>query len=187
MDAIQNPQTKTTPQIPQISVMSPQARTPDGPTHTRQRSRDTGFPEPFDNDRNTTLPHPEADLSPNACISQDDIAVDAVVKHRRRPFANKHRRTVSHGYISPTAEAIQSTMALSMLDTSAVNYSNYNPSERTNDRPNTPSTWSVRLSKDALDSANGSNPDKDTPPSSPDATTPSGGRGKRFFERFKRT
>jgi hypothetical protein len=185
MDAPQDPQTKTTPRIPQISIMSPQTGALDGPTHTRQKSRDTGFPEPFDNDRNTTLPHPDADLSPNASISQDDIAVDTVVKHRRRPF-NRHRRTVSHGYISPTTEAIQSTLALSMLDTSAGNYSNYNPSERTNERPNTPSTWSARLSKDALDSANGSNPDKDTPPSSPEASTPSGGRGKRFFDRFKK-
>jgi len=37
------------------------------------RERDTGFPEAFCGSRNTTLPHPEANLSPDACITEDDV------------------------------------------------------------------------------------------------------------------
>ncbi|KAK4089238.1 hypothetical protein Purlil1_6227 [Purpureocillium lilacinum] len=62
------------------------------------RLRDTGFPEPFNKDRNTTLPHPEADLSPNASISQGDVAVGDFAPHSR-PFLSKRKRIISHGIV----------------------------------------------------------------------------------------
>lgn len=86
---------------------------------SRPRTRDTGFPEPFCGseshhasksvskalthglDRNTTLPHPDADTSPNACISQDDISVTRVLTRQRRSFLAKHKRITSHGIITP--------------------------------------------------------------------------------------
>ncbi|KAL2262281.1 hypothetical protein VTK26DRAFT_1873 [Humicola hyalothermophila] len=47
------------------------------------RNRDTGFPEGFCGTRNTTLPHPEANLSPNACITEDDVSpLRALTRHR---------------------------------------------------------------------------------------------------------
>lgn len=88
-------------------------------TSTSSRRRDTGFPESFCGreypcfqcggftklteipGRNTTLPHPEADTSPNACISQEDIAVSRALTRHRRSFLAKHKRTVSHGLLTP--------------------------------------------------------------------------------------
>lgn len=73
---------------------------PESSTSSRPRSRDTGFPEPFCGNRNTTLPHPDANLSPGASISADDIAEHRVVARQRR-FLDKHKRTLSHGKITP--------------------------------------------------------------------------------------
>ncbi|KAM0333177.1 hypothetical protein ACHAQA_001837 [Verticillium albo-atrum] len=67
------------------------------------RQHDTGFPEPFNGISNTTLPHPEADLSPGAVISQDDFTTGKVGK--RRSLRHKHKRTISHGRITPQMEA----------------------------------------------------------------------------------
>ncbi|KAL5322191.1 hypothetical protein ACEPPN_010161 [Leptodophora sp. 'Broadleaf-Isolate-01'] len=50
--------------------------------------KDTGFPEPLSEDRNTTLPHPEADTSPNATIEAPDI--DMTRTHSRRSFLSRH-------------------------------------------------------------------------------------------------
>ncbi|PBP16876.1 hypothetical protein BUE80_DR012392 [Diplocarpon rosae] len=50
----------------------------------------TGFPEPLSADRNTTLPHPDADTSPNATIEAREG--DFIKAHSRRSFlALKHR------------------------------------------------------------------------------------------------
>ncbi|KAB5539465.1 hypothetical protein GE09DRAFT_1226277 [Coniochaeta sp. 2T2.1] len=81
---------------------------PPSPSKLRPRSRDTGFPSSFDGQRNTTLPHPDADLSPNASISADDIAIGRVLSRQRRSFLAKHRRTVSHGIITPEMERTHS-------------------------------------------------------------------------------
>lgn len=81
---------------------------PNSPTQARPASRDTGFPEPFNGDRNTTLPHPDANLSPNARISQDDIAVAKVLHRTRRSFMAKHKRTISHGFLDPQSEMMYS-------------------------------------------------------------------------------
>ncbi|EEY14312.1 predicted protein [Verticillium alfalfae VaMs.102] len=68
-----------------------------------RRQHDTGFPEPFNGVSNTTLPHPEADLSPNAFISQDDLTAGKIGK--RRSIRHRHKRTISHGRITPQMEA----------------------------------------------------------------------------------
>jgi len=62
--------------------------------------------------RNTTLPHPEADLSPNACISADDISVHKVMHRSRRSFLAKHKRTTSYGKILPEHEKMYSDSAV---------------------------------------------------------------------------
>ncbi|KAM0287195.1 hypothetical protein ACHAQH_000509 [Verticillium albo-atrum] len=68
-----------------------------------RRQHDTGFPEPFNGNSNTTLPHPEADLSPGAVISQDDLTAGKIGK--RRSLRHRHKRTISHGRITPQMEA----------------------------------------------------------------------------------
>src|SRR5690349_13343369 len=85
---------------------------PPSPSKLRPRSRDTGFPSSFDgrksqyftnlhssytnpsplSERNTTLPHPDADLSPNASISADDVAIGRVLSRQRKSFLARHKR-----------------------------------------------------------------------------------------------
>lgn len=60
--------------------------------------------------RNTTLPHPDADTSPNACISQDDISISRVESRQRRSFRAKHKRTISHGLITAEMEQTYSDL-----------------------------------------------------------------------------
>lgn len=56
-------------------------------------------------DGNTSLPHPDADTSGNACITQEDISVSRVLSRQRHSFLNKYnKRTISHGYITPEME-----------------------------------------------------------------------------------
>ncbi|KAK2019131.1 hypothetical protein LZ32DRAFT_653293 [Colletotrichum eremochloae] len=86
---------------------------PRSPSTKSQASlRDTGFPEPFNGERNTTLPHPDANLSPDAVISQDDINGQRVTARTRRSFLQKHRRTISHGVITPQMAALYSQEVL---------------------------------------------------------------------------
>ncbi|KAG9245049.1 hypothetical protein BJ878DRAFT_38877 [Calycina marina] len=59
---------------------------PPKPSHT---SKDTGFLEPLSPDRNTTLPHPEADTSQNATIEGADSSLEKV--HSRRSFRGHGR------------------------------------------------------------------------------------------------
>ncbi|OBT51718.1 hypothetical protein VE04_07557 [Pseudogymnoascus sp. 24MN13] len=61
--------------------------------------RYTGFPEPLCLHRNTTLPHPEANLSPDACIESFDIPLAR--SHSRLRF-HSSRRVSSKGFIDPT-------------------------------------------------------------------------------------
>lgn len=64
-------------------------------------TKSVSFALTYSPDRNTTLPHPDADTSPNACISQDDISVTRVLSRQRRSFLAKHKRITSHGIITP--------------------------------------------------------------------------------------
>jgi len=45
----------------------------DLPKHQTTAGKGTGFPEPFSEDRNTTLPHPDADTSKNATLEAEDV------------------------------------------------------------------------------------------------------------------
>ncbi|KAL1875922.1 hypothetical protein VTK73DRAFT_9706 [Phialemonium thermophilum] len=86
---------------------------PEDPTTTsRPRRRDTGFPEPFCGNRNTTLPHPDAIVAPDASITADDIAVQRVLSRQRRSFLVKHKRTISHGLITPEMNRVDSAVSL---------------------------------------------------------------------------
>lgn len=58
------------------------------PRETNVLNKNTGFPEPLSPDRNTTLPHPDADTSPNASIEAPDV--DLTRTHSRNSFL--HRR-----------------------------------------------------------------------------------------------
>lgn len=52
-------------------------------------------------DRNTSLPHPDADTSPNACIFQEDISVARVTARQRRSFLARNKKATSHGFLTP--------------------------------------------------------------------------------------
>lgn len=62
-------------------------------------NKHTGFPEPLSPDRNTTLPHPDADTSPNATIEAPD---DLTRIHSRNSFLHRrHHSKNSFGRIDP--------------------------------------------------------------------------------------
>jgi len=55
------------------------------------RDRETGFPEYF-NSRTTCLPHPDANLSPDACLTEDDVNMHkAKVRHRMSVLVGRDR------------------------------------------------------------------------------------------------
>ncbi|KAM4066041.1 hypothetical protein HRG_000199 [Hirsutella rhossiliensis] len=148
------------PTIPQIHIMSPPQTST---TKPRRQPRDTGFPEPFDEGRTTTLPHPEADLSPNATISHEELAVDRALKRGRLFSRPKHRRTIGHGVISPQMEALHSVLSLSIISTDSF--------PRDQPRLVSHSTSSLRMSKDGAESMRSKRADdEDTPPTSPDVS-----------------
>lgn len=167
-NSIQSIDTETT-SVPQIEVMSPPR------TKTKRVPRDTGFPEPLIGP-NTTLPHPDADLSPNAMISYADVSVERMIKRHKLPFLKKHKRTVSHGFINPLSESSSSNASMSVLDTDIKNAYQLR----------SVSTNSLRFSKDGGESFRSmtKRDDDDTPPTSPDGSE----RQRKFglFSRFKR-
>lgn len=57
--------------------------------------RCTGFPEPLSPDRNTTLPHPDADTSLNATIEAPEN-MDLTRTHSRRSFLHGRTRLRKH-------------------------------------------------------------------------------------------
>jgi len=70
-------------------------------------------------DRNTTLPHPEADLSPNASISQDDVA-DGDLAPPKWTFLSRRRRLIHHGMVDrQTNVALNGPLAPSSPDADA--------------------------------------------------------------------
>ncbi|KAB8288488.1 hypothetical protein EYC80_010153 [Monilinia laxa] len=52
--------------------------------------KDTGFPEPLSHDRNTTLPHPEADTSPYATLESSEF--DLYRSHSRLSIRRLHSK-----------------------------------------------------------------------------------------------
>jgi len=58
---------------------------------TGKLNRDTGFPEPLSEDRNTTLPHPAADTGPNAVLEGDAGSLSLTVPRTRRSFLSRNK------------------------------------------------------------------------------------------------
>jgi hypothetical protein len=156
-----------------------------GSAKPRREPRDTGFPEPLNNLRNTTLPHPDADLSPNACLTQEDIDPDRALMRTRRSFLRKKRRTLNHGRITPASEALYSAYSLVQSDVGD------HDSLRTNTNPSLvsvrPTTPSIRISRDETDSLASRTTrreDEDTPPTSPDVASHRSKKG--FLSKWRR-
>lgn len=78
----------------------------------RARSRDTGFPDNFCGIGNTSLPHPDAKIGADACITSDDIDVHKTLNRHRRSFLIKHKRALSYGTILPSADRMYSDLAV---------------------------------------------------------------------------
>ncbi|KAL4725115.1 hypothetical protein ACLX1H_007261 [Fusarium chlamydosporum] len=157
-----------------------------GSAKPQRESRDTGFPEPFNSLRNTTLPHPDADLSPNACLSQEDIDPDHALMRTRRSFLRKKRRTLNHGRITPASEALYSAYSLVQSDVGdhdSLRATTTNPS-LVSIRPTTPSIRVSRDETDSLASRTTRREDEDTPPTSPDV--PSYRSKKGFLSKWRR-
>ncbi|ETS82252.1 hypothetical protein PFICI_07254 [Pestalotiopsis fici W106-1] len=80
------------------------------------RDYDTGFPEL---PRTTTWRHPEANTSPDACISAEDIdPAKALQRHHKHFLHSKYKRTTSHGRITSEMELefLKSQEALNSTD-----------------------------------------------------------------------
>ncbi|KAI1850528.1 hypothetical protein JX265_004238 [Neoarthrinium moseri] len=90
------------------------------------RDYDTGFPEL---PRTTTWRHPEANTSPDACISAEDVdPARALHRHRKSFLHHKYKRTTSHGFITTEMEQeyLNSKEALETID-SAVDLNDGRP------------------------------------------------------------
>ncbi|RDA92521.1 hypothetical protein CP533_4191 [Ophiocordyceps camponoti-saundersi (nom. inval.)] len=154
-------------------------------TKSNRQRRETGFPEPLDEDRNTTLPHPDADLSPGACISQEEVAIDRALKRHRLSFLHKHKKNNGHGQTSARhqTDVLDSSLSLSATVPDA-------GSKNAKGQVPTHSTSSLHLSKEGGDSersprdVGGGGGDDDTPPTSPDVLELS--RTKSLFRKLRR-
>ncbi|KAI1380800.1 hypothetical protein F4677DRAFT_198743 [Hypoxylon crocopeplum] len=101
--------------------------TPSGSRPT-SRNYDTGFPDAFA-EYTTSRRHPEANVSPGACISAEDIDSSRTLQRTRRSFLAKHKRTISHGVITQDSHRQQtnhSTLVLPSVD-SAVDVGDVKP------------------------------------------------------------
>ncbi|KAK3186975.1 hypothetical protein K4F52_004141 [Lecanicillium sp. MT-2017a] len=134
--------------------------------------RDTGFPEPFCSQRNTTLPHPEADLSPNAWIGSKEVA-NPDLKRSHRSFVHrrtKHKKTLSHGIVAPSVASTASDMSIHVTTAEPTAQQQQQPQQLLA----SPSLLSVvetntsqRQSREGRDSFLSAR-DAETPPTSPD-------------------
>ncbi|KAI0009867.1 hypothetical protein F4779DRAFT_339734 [Xylariaceae sp. FL0662B] len=77
-------------------------------------SYDTGFPESFAA-YTTSLRHPDAIVTPGACISGDDVDPSRTLQRSRRSFLTRHKRTISHGVINKGLSQKQSNSSMSVL------------------------------------------------------------------------
>jgi hypothetical protein len=74
------------------------------------RNRDTGFPEPLSHDRNTTLPHPDADTSPNATMEAPDL--NLVRTRSRRSFLHGRHSHSRKGSKHDSGVSLEKTAGL---------------------------------------------------------------------------
>ncbi|KAM3551656.1 hypothetical protein MY1884_007610 [Beauveria asiatica] len=166
--------------------------------HTIRQPRDTGFPEPFSSMRNTTLPHPDADLSPNACIGQDDVHADLVMRRSTLPFlhrSKKHKKTLGHGTLptqlaaTPSAVSLVPSTAPSTLQHAPTREDGGGAQQQRQHSDSQPSIIetppSPIASKHARDSfATTARDDEETPPTSPDDASTRSSRG--LFGKLRR-
>ncbi|KAK4127581.1 hypothetical protein N657DRAFT_641588 [Parathielavia appendiculata] len=113
---------------------------PQSPTQMSLRHRDTGFPESFCGSRNTTLPHPEANLSPDACITEEDVNPARALIRYRMSFMTQQSGSRSSTFSDQTFNGSVEEGTLSALGRLAIN------SLRTGELP---SLDGCLLSKDA--------------------------------------
>ncbi|KAK5987479.1 hypothetical protein PT974_11609 [Cladobotryum mycophilum] len=147
-------------------------------TQNRRMSRNTGFPEPFDTGSNTTLPHPDADLSPNACITHNELAGDLANRRRRLSFLHRHKskRSVNHGFINSQTDIFSSVLSLTLPD--------MHSDKESEPQSLTRSSTASRYSKDETESVD-SKKDDESPPTSPDSMNLSH-KKNHFFGKWKR-
>jgi len=166
--------------------------------HTSRKERDTGFPEPFNDDRNTTLPYPGADLSGNAVISMDSLMGDPFAKTSRRHRLSKHKRAVSYGKIQHphTQQSSAAGSKVSVIDTnlsnsvyaSDANNATHHATATSSaagpalETPTSAAPSSVRASGEDTDAFSFKNHDEETPPSSPEMGSP---RKSGLFRRLR--
>ncbi|KAG6105032.1 hypothetical protein E4U13_008101 [Claviceps humidiphila] len=160
--------------VPQIEIQAPRTST------SKRVPRDTGFPEPFHKVSNTTLPHPDADLSPNATLSSDDVSPERVLKRNRLSFLKKNnKRTVSHGTLDPHSEALHSIVCLSTMAVAGAEKKH----SRSDADSSTPSIWLAKDGDSSVHSGSKKGEDE-TPPTSPDMSEKQ--RKPRVFYKWKR-
>ncbi|PSS18356.1 hypothetical protein M430DRAFT_34930 [Amorphotheca resinae ATCC 22711] len=85
--------------------MNPNVQNPPSAKEVKVLNRYTGFREPLSKDRNTTLPHPEADTSENASIDALDSDIDIARRHNRLLLllGRYHLPVASKGFWGRTA------------------------------------------------------------------------------------
>ncbi|KAI2473191.1 hypothetical protein F4781DRAFT_224973 [Annulohypoxylon bovei var. microspora] len=81
-----------------------------------RRDYDTGFPDAFA-EYTTSLRHPEANVSPGACISAEDIDPSKTLHRTRRSFLARHKHAVTHGIISNGSNSKRTSRSTLILPT----------------------------------------------------------------------
>ncbi|KAI2779768.1 hypothetical protein F4815DRAFT_170835 [Daldinia loculata] len=80
------------------------------------RNYDTGFPDAFA-EYTTSLRHPDANVSPGACISAEDIDPSKTLHRTHRSFLAKHKRTIAHGRIGQNTSQKRSNSSVVIIPT----------------------------------------------------------------------
>jgi hypothetical protein len=100
-------------------------------------------------------------------------------KRSRRHFLSRRKRTVSHGFLGPHTEIVQSMMSLSL------DLSNLDSHDEETPKASSPTTMSsARLSKDHDSVSSMKDKLEDTPPSSPEPSESL--RRKSLFSKLRR-
>jgi len=121
------------------------------------RNRDTGFPESFCGSRNTSLPHPEANLSPDACITEEDVnPARALLRYRMSFMAQQELDSRSSTFSDRKLSGSFEEGTLSALGRLAIN------SLRTGELPRLDGLLSSK-DPDSVESSDSSSRDPDSP------------------------
>ncbi|GAB1314982.1 hypothetical protein MFIFM68171_05192 [Madurella fahalii] len=140
---------------PSTSLGRPEYMAPvtKSPTQMSFRERDTGFPESFCGNRNTTLRHPDA--KPDACITQEDVDPKRALLRHHHMYISQRRQegdtsSLAHGRQLSTSSDEGAITAIGRL---AIN------SLRSAERPMSP--WSKDA--DSIVSSDGLSSSPDSP------------------------